>query len=159
MKPLQALIAIVSLTSGSALAQSGPFKATFTQYGSGDQNGSPNCATTVNACGDPSVYAGKYTAAISQKQFGVGPGQGAGPACGTCYELTIETDLDGNPVTQKTITVVVNNLCPIDGNPICDVPNQYGGEANFDLCIDSGAAAAFFTSSGAGIGTAQQVPC
>ena len=136
-----------------AMAQT---KATFTEYGSGDINNSPNCATTVNACGTPQPG---YTAALSQAQFGVGPNQGAGPACGTCYQLTIDTDLNGNPVTQKTITVTINNLCPIDGNPICNVPNQYGGQIHFDLCIDSGAAAAFFTSSTSGIGSAMEVSC
>ncbi|KAI1329683.1 RlpA-like double-psi beta-barrel-protein domain-containing protein-containing protein [Xylariaceae sp. FL0255] len=136
-----------------ALAQT---KASFTEYGSGDQNGSPNCATSNNACG----FEGKgYTAALSQSQFGAGPGQGAGPACGTCYSLTIDTDLNGNPVTSKTIKVQIDNLCPIQGNPICNVPNSYGADIHFDLCINSGAAGAFFTSSGAGLGTATQVSC
>jgi hypothetical protein len=136
-----------------ALAQ---WKATFTEYGSGDINNSPNCATTVNACGTPQPG---FTAAISQAQFGVEPNQGAGPACGTCCHLTIDKDLNGEPVTQKSITVKVNNLCPIKWNPICNVPNQYGGQVHFDLCIDSGAPAAFFTSSSAGIGTATEVSC
>jgi hypothetical protein len=148
---------LMAASIGAVQAQT--TKATFTHYGSGDQNGSPNCATATNACGDPSQYSTPYTAALSQKQFGVGPNQGAGPACGTCYQLTIQTDTSGNPVTENTIKVVVNNLCPIDGNPICDVPNQYGGEIHFDLCSDTGAAAAFFTTSGDGIGTAEQVAC
>jgi len=145
--------AAVSFLPLLALAQE---KASFTYYGSGDGNGSPNCATTVNACGQPKSG---YTAAISQKQFGAGPGQGAGPACGTCWQLTITTDLNGNAVTQKSIKVTVDNLCPINGNPICNVPNQYGAQVHFDLCKDSGASSAFFTSSGAGLGTAQQVSC
>lgn len=131
-------------------------KATFTEYGSGDSMNSPNCATTTNACGAPQ---GGFTAALSQSAFGAGPGQGAGPACGTCWQLTVQTDLNGNPVTEKTIKVKVDNLCPVDGNPICSTPNQYGGQIHFDLCSDSGAAAAFFTSSQAGIGTAQEVSC
>ena len=131
-------------------------KATFTEYGTGDVMGSPNCATTENACGAP---MSGFTAALSQSQFGAGPGEGAGAACGTCYELTIETDLDGNPVTQNTVTVKIDNLCPMDGNPLCSVPNQYGGEAHFDLCLDSGAAGAFFTSAHAGIGSATAVGC
>jgi hypothetical protein len=154
---LTGIITLFATTTSILHAQQ--LKATFTEYGSGDQNGSPNCATTVNACGNPSQYSNPYTAALSQAQFGVGPGQGAGPACGTCYQLTIQTDLNGNAVAQNTITVVINNLCPINGNPICNVPNQYGGQIHFDLCSDSGAAAAFFTSSQAGIGVAQQVSC
>jgi len=148
------LKAYLSLALGPLAASA--LKASFTEYGSGDSMGSPNCATAINACGNP---GGGYTAAISQAQFGAGPGQGAGPACGTCYQLTIQTDLNGNSVQQKTVKVRVNNLCPINGNPICNVPNQYGAQVHFDLCKDSGAAGAFFTSAHAGIGTAQQVGC
>ncbi|GAP91706.1 putative glycoside hydrolase family 45 protein [Rosellinia necatrix] len=136
-----------------ALAQ---LRASFTEYGSGDINGSSNCVTSNNACG---FAGGGYTAALSQAQFGAGPGQGAGPACGSCYQITVQTDLNGSPVQQRTITVKVDNLCPIDGNPICNVPNSYGADIHFDLCIDSGAAGAFFTSSGAGLGYATQVSC
>lgn len=131
-------------------------KASFTEYGSGDSMGSPNCATSVNACGEP---GGGYTAALSQSQFGAGPGEGAGPACGTCYKLTVTTDLSGQAVTENSVTVRINNLCPTDGNPICAVPNQYGAEIHFDLCKDSGATNGFFTSSQAGIGTAELVSC
>lgn len=88
-------------------------KASFTHYGGGDSRGSPNCATAINACGNPGQYGVQYTAALSQRQFGAGPGEGAGPACGTCYRITIDTDLRGNPVQERSITVVVNNLCPI----------------------------------------------
>ncbi|KAI1347242.1 RlpA-like double-psi beta-barrel-protein domain-containing protein-containing protein [Xylaria sp. FL0043] len=136
-----------------ALAQ---LKASFTEYGSGDANGSGNCVTSNNACG---FAGGGYTAALSQAQFGAGPGQGAGPACGTCYQLTITSNLDGSPTTQKSIKAKIDNLCPINGNPICNVPNSYGADIHFDLCIDSGAPGAFFTSGGAGLGTAQQVSC
>ncbi|CAD0085344.1 unnamed protein product [Aureobasidium vineae] len=39
--------------------------------------------------------------------------------------------------------------------------NQYGANLNFDLCIDSGASAALFGSSGVGlaVGSAEQVDC
>ncbi|KFY09759.1 hypothetical protein V492_05359 [Pseudogymnoascus sp. VKM F-4246] len=76
-------------------------KASFTEYGEGDSMGSPNCATAVNACGEP---GGGFTAALSQAQFGAGPGEGAGPACGTCYKLTVTTDLSGQPVTENSVT-------------------------------------------------------
>lgn len=131
-------------------------KATFTEYGTGDSMGSPNCATAENACGEP---MSGFTAALSEAQFGAGPGDGAGPACGTCYELTIDTDLDGNAVTQASVTVKVDNLCPMDGNPLCGVPNEYGAEIHFDLCLDSGATDGFFTSAHAGMGNATEVGC
>ncbi|KAI9724245.1 MAG: hypothetical protein M1828_003668 [Chrysothrix sp. TS-e1954] len=128
-------------------------KATFTHYGIPD---SANCATTANACGP--VTASGFTAAISQKQFGVGPGAGAGPGCGECWTLHIQSDETAKAVTQKSINVTVNNLCPISGNEQwCNVPNAYGGQVHFDLCADTGAAADFFTSSGSGIGYAE--PC
>ena len=132
-------------------------KSSFTWYGSGDWNGSPNCATTTNACGDP---GSGYTAAVSQQQFGAGPGEGAGPGCNTCYVLTIQTDESGNPVEQKIVKIRVNNLCPVQGNPKCDVPNQFGADIHFDLCTDSGARDALFSNgNGSGVGTAEMVDC
>ena len=112
--------------------------------------------STLTPTGQP---AGGYTAAISQRQFGVGPGAGAGPACGHCWELTVTQGPNGQAVPQKSIKVKVDNLCPVDGNPICNVPNQYGADVHFDLCKDTGAAGAFFTNTGMGVGTASMVPC
>ncbi|KAI9653128.1 MAG: hypothetical protein M1831_006212 [Alyxoria varia] len=133
-------------------------KASFTTYGGGDIMGSANCATAVNACGTPNQSG--YTAALSESQFGVGPGAGAGPACGKCYQLTIDSDSSGAPMEKKTITVTVNNLCPVQGNAEwCQVPNQHGAGIHFDLCSDTGAADAFFTGSKAGLGTAEEVSC
>lgn len=102
------------------------------------------------------------------RSFGVGPGAGAGPACGTCWKLTGQTDSSGNPLSNAgtNIVVMVNNLCPAQGNPLCSQPdlsstNQYGANVNFDLCSDSGAQTAFFGNNGVGlaIGTAEQVDC
>jgi hypothetical protein len=60
----------------------------------------------------------------------------------------------------------VNNLCPVEGNPLCSQngltgTNQYGANVNFDLCIDSGASAAFFGNDGVGlaVGNATEVSC
>ena len=142
--------------------------ATFTHYGSGDQNGSPSCknppAGQALACGASSSGISGYTAAISQNVYGVGPGAGAGPACGECWTLSIDEDANGNPITSKTVNITVNNLCPASGNEEwCDIPaggtNQHGGQVHFDLCSDTGASNAFFTSVGAGKGTATQIQC
>ena len=85
-----------------------------TSYGAGDQDGSGNCNTATAACG---FYNNPgYNAAISQAVFGVGPGAGAGPACGTCYKLM--------PDGGNSIVVKVNNLCPDDGNPLCSYPES-----------------------------------
>ncbi|KAK5113119.1 hypothetical protein LTR62_003698 [Meristemomyces frigidus] len=162
-----------STTSAASAAPTSPasgnggvLKASFTEYGAGDSFGSPNCNTDTAACG---FYTSPgYSAAISQNVFGVGPGAGAGPACNTCYRLTIETDSSGNRVSNagNSIVVKINNLCPANGNPLCaqnglSGTNQYGANVNFDTCKDSGASAALFGNSGVGlgIGTAVQVDC
>ena len=59
-------------SSGSSSSGSGgKYQASFTEYGSGDQNGSGNCNTATTACG---FYTSPgYSAAVSQNEFGVGP--------------------------------------------------------------------------------------
>ncbi|MCJ1286521.1 hypothetical protein MMC26_005867 [Xylographa opegraphella] len=168
---------LLSLISSAAAIS---YTSTFTQYGAGDTRSSGNCNTATAACGFYSFPG--YNAAASQNLFGVGDGQGAGPGCGLCWQLTPEFLDDG--VTQiagaNAIVVKVNNLCPANGNVLCaqndlsgQSRNQYMGElsayigpekdatVNFDLCIDDGAAAQLFGSSGTAlaIGTATQVPC
>ncbi|TKA31948.1 hypothetical protein B0A50_01193 [Salinomyces thailandicus] len=142
------------------------YSASFTQYGSGDQNGSGNCNVDTTACGYYTTSG--YSAAVSQNVFGVGPGDGAGPACGGCWELTIQTDSSGNALSNagNSIVVKVTNLCPADGNPLCaqsstSDTNQYGANVNFDTCMDSGASNALFGNSGTalGLGTAVKVNC
>lgn len=107
---------------------------------------------------------------MSQNLFGAGPGEGKGPACGTCYRLTVETDAQsGNAVPNagSSIVVKVNNLCPADAqDPICaqpdlQTPNQYGGVVDFNLCNDDGAHAALLAPADTGLagGTAVMVGC
>lgn len=117
-----------------------------------------------------------YAAAVSENLYGVGPGQGAGPMCGTCWRLTLEEDADsGNRVKNagNSIVVMVNNLCPRHDprgydNPLCEQAdlnstsvNSYGGVVDFNLCNDDGARGALFGDSGTGlgIGTATEVSC
>lgn len=114
-----------------------------------------------------------YAAAVSQNLFGAGPGQGAGPACGTCYRLTIETDASTGarvPNAGDSIVVMVDNLCPAagagDGNSLCAqpdlrTPNSYGGVVDFNLCNDDGAHAALLAPAGTGLAgaTAAEVSC
>ncbi|KAL8652077.1 MAG: hypothetical protein Q9226_004417 [Calogaya cf. arnoldii] len=111
-----------------------PQKVSFTQY--------EGCGSTV-ACG-PGATTGGPSAAVSQNLFGVGDGEGAGSACGTCW--AISSDQPGT----KSITVTVNNLCPaIAQNPVCqqnaqNPVNRHGANVHFDLCMAGGAASAFF---------------
>ncbi|MCJ1371374.1 hypothetical protein MMC20_002589 [Loxospora ochrophaea] len=120
----------VLLLALASIASATTYKATFTEYGAGDQNSSPNCNTATAACGWYN-YPG-YNVAASQALFGVGPGAGAGPGCGTCWQLTPETDSSGNELSgAKSIIAKINNLCPADGNPLCaqstlEDTNQYG---------------------------------
>jgi hypothetical protein len=95
-------------------------------------------------------------------------GAGAGPGCGTCWKLTIQTNSSGGKVSNagNSIVVMVDNLCPASGNPLCSQSglsgtNQYGANLNFDLCIDSKANSALFGNSGVGlgVGSAVQVDC
>jgi len=153
-------------SSSPATGSGTTYKASFTEYGSTDTWGSGNCNVATTACG---FYTSPgYSAAVSQNEFGVGPGAGAGPACGTCWKLTIETDSSGNTVSNSgnSIVVKVTNLCPASGNPLCaqnglSGTNQYGANLNFDTCIDSQASAALFGNSGVGLGlgTAVEVNC
>ncbi|KAI5195595.1 hypothetical protein E4T42_04669 [Aureobasidium subglaciale] len=156
-----------SKAAGSGGSGSGTtYKASFTQYGSGDTFGSGNCNTKTTACG---FYTSPgYSAALSQNAFGVGPGAGAGPACGTCWKLTALTDSSGNKLSNSgnSIVVQITNLCPANGNPLCSQnglggTNQYGANLNFDLCLNSGANTALFGNSGVGlaVGSAVQVSC
>jgi hypothetical protein len=173
-------ITLLAASAGLASAATS-YKASFTQYGSTDTWGSGNCNVATTACGfytsvrplpSPSPSPSNtsqpgYSAAVSQNEFGVGTGAGAGPACGTCWKLTASTDSSGNKKTfGAPIVVQVTNLCPAESNPLCAQngltgTNQYGANLNFDLCIDSGASAALFGSSGVGlaVGSAEKVDC
>ncbi|KAK0515881.1 hypothetical protein JMJ35_001915 [Cladonia borealis] len=140
--------ATVASSAPSAAPAGGTLIASFTRYGAGDQDGSGNCNTATAACG---FYNNPgYNAAISQALFGVGPGAGAGPACGTCYKLM--------PDGGNSIVVKVNNLCPDAGNPLCSY--SVDKDVNFDLCMDDGAGPAMFGTGPQQLnGTAVEVDC
>ncbi|MCJ1390752.1 hypothetical protein MMC18_003613 [Xylographa bjoerkii] len=165
MKTQFSTAALLLLLSSAAAVS---YTSTFTEYGAGDVRSSGNCNTATAACGFY-TFPG-YNAAASQNLFGVGDGQGAGPGCGLCWQLTPEFFDDGKTkiTGANSIVVKVNNLCPADSNVLCaqsglsgSSVNQYNATVNFDLCIDDGAAAQLFGSSGTGlaIGTATQVSC
>jgi hypothetical protein len=99
------------LATVASLASAQTYKASFTEYGSTDHNGSGNCNTKTNACG--TYTSPGYAAAASQNIYGAGPGAGAGPGCGSCWQLTPKTDSSGNALNgAKSIVVKVTNLCP-----------------------------------------------
>jgi hypothetical protein len=141
----------------------------------------PKCSFA--ACGK--VTSG-YTAAVNTCAFGAF--SGAGDSCGRCFMITSNKDPYSPAYTGpfNSIVVKVDNLCPRSepGTPgWCDQTvshpvNQYGmsmqcvltpldpryaeNETNrsFDLCEDSGTAAAFFPKGrGAMLGTFKEVEC
>ncbi|CAL8580473.1 hypothetical protein XPA_006194 [Xanthoria parietina] len=145
-----AAVALAAPSDVEPRAIGNTFSASFTQYS--------GCGPEV-ACG---MTPDGHTAAVSQNLFGVGSGGGAGPACGTCWDLS-----SGLPGTRALQKVKVTNLCPADQyNEKCSQnglsgKNSLGTNVHFDLCTQGNAAADFFGSSGTTLATgiAKQVPC
>ncbi len=82
------------------------------------------------------------TLAIAEPYNGSSYGGEPGEACGECWEI----DTLGG-----THTVMVHDLCPIEGNPLCA-----GGHFHFDLSEESAAA---LDAGGLDEGQARRVPC
>lgn len=119
------LLTILTLATASTVSAQ-TYVSSFTQYGSNDTFGSGNCATKSTACGF--FDSPGFNAAASQNLYGAGPGAGAGPACGGCWQLTPETDSTGKPIQgANPIIVKVNNLCPSQGNPLCAMSGTLPG--------------------------------
>jgi hypothetical protein len=119
------LLTIFTLATASTVSAQ-TYVSSFTQYGSNDTFGSGNCATKTIACGF--FDSPGFNAAVSQNLYGTGPGAGAGPACGGCWQLTPETDSTGKPIQGASpIVVKVNNLCPAQGNPLCAMSGSLPG--------------------------------
>ena len=85
-----------------------------------------------------------FTAAGSQTLFG-GSGSWCGSGCGKCYQLTnvgsiAASGQGGCTGAGDTITVMVTNLCPANGNEQwCSQPsNQFGYGAHFDIMSKDG---------------------
>jgi hypothetical protein len=68
----------------------------------------------------PQLVRDRMYFAMNEPFYGGSYDGSPGEACGECWELTTGT---------TTATVIVADLCPIDGNPPCADPNQM----NFDL--------------------------
>lgn len=88
-----------------------------------------------------SVRAG-LTLAIAEPWAGSSYGGAFGEACGECWEITSLTD---------TRVVMVHDMCPIAGNPVCD-----GSHFHVDLSTESAAA---LHTPGIGEASARRVPC
>lgn len=103
------------------------------------------------ACG---VSATGFTAAMNQLSYGAPPGVGPGDACGRCFAVTANLDPFSPSFAGpfSTVVVKVTDLCPVAGNQEwcgqtqASPENAHGEAVHFDLCEDTGAAAAFFPS-------------
>ncbi|THU86235.1 endoglucanase V-like protein [Dendrothele bispora CBS 962.96] len=139
----------------AAYVQQSSGSASFTNYGGCNR---PACGKAGNG----------YTAAINQLAFGAPPGLGPGDACGRCFALTGSQDpySPSFPGPFNSIVVKVTDLCPMAGNQewcgqsSSNPNNAHGKPFHFDICTDTGGAAAFFPSGhGALTGTFQEVSC
>jgi hypothetical protein len=82
-----------------------------------------------------------YTAAASQAIFDAGGSSWCGSGCGQCFELTstgsAPPGAGAGGQSGETITVMITNLCPNQGNAQwCPNPgqeNEYGFEYHFDI--------------------------
>jgi len=167
MKPVRSLILFALALGASVQGSNVECRTTggYVQKASGSAS-----FTHYSGCGAPACgkTASGFTAAISQLAFGAPPGLGAGDACGRCFSLTANADPYSPSFTGpfKSIVVKATNLCPVAGNEAwcgqttSNPVNQFGASVHFDLCEDSGASEAFFTSGrGAFTGSYTEVPC
>ncbi len=113
--------ALASAAPSSLQARQGPtFSASFTECVFPNRRAHAKFTDDCHrysGCNQPSVACGlnggQYHAAVSQNFFGVGTGAGAGPGCGICFSLTSSV-----PGTAP-ITVKIDDLCPVENNPLC----------------------------------------
>jgi len=136
---LVCVLVLAVFVSAQPDSNNGGGLATVTVYSTSSfQNGNTgacNCVTGVE----------NYpTVAMSQNYFGVGPGQGAGPACGKCFHLHIYGDpYDSNWCSDSyDIVVKVADECPNAGNEAwCPAypgqVNQFGAGIHFDMAENS----------------------
>lgn len=88
------------------------------------QEGACGCGTSAGAFGwQTGIASGAYTAAGSQALFDAANSASSwcGAGCGTCYQLTSTgaapyAACGTGGVSGQSITVMVTNLCPYNGN-------------------------------------------
>jgi expansin (peptidoglycan-binding protein) len=90
----------------------------------------------------PSLARQGLTTAVAEPWAGGSFGGAFGEACGECWEIA---------TSHATQIVMVHDLCPIEGNPICA-----GSHFHFDLSQEAGAA---LGASGLDAAQARVVPC
>lgn len=84
-----------------------------------------------------------FTMAMAEPFYGSSYGGEPGEACGECWEVT---------TPHSTAIVMSDNLCPIQGNPLC----SEAGQLHFDLSME---VAEFLMGGRNDMGIARPVPC
>jgi hypothetical protein len=100
------------------------------------------CEFSINHAELPEFVRDQMTLAIAEPYNGSSYGGEPGEACGECWEID---------TISATQVVMVNNLCPIEGNPLCA-----GGHFHFDLSQQAGAA---LGGGGLDAAVVRRVPC
>lgn len=90
----------------------------------------------------PEFVRNGLTLAVAEPWDGSSYGGDPGEACGECWEITS---------LYQTKIVMVHDLCPIEGNPLCT-----GSHFDFDLSLETGNALGL---EGLDEGRARRVPC
>ena len=89
-----------------------------------DASDSGWCEFSINHAILPDFVRENLTLAIAEPYNGSSYNGESGEACGECWEIS---------TISATQIVMVNNLCPIEGNPLCA-----GGHFHFDLTQQAG---------------------
>jgi hypothetical protein len=100
------------------------------------------CEFSIDHAELPEFVRDNITLAIAEPYNGSSYDGEPGEACGECWEID---------TISATEIVMVNNLCPIEGNPLCA-----GGHFHFDLTEQ---AAAALGGGGLDAAMARRVPC
>ncbi|EPT00417.1 hypothetical protein FOMPIDRAFT_160854 [Fomitopsis schrenkii] len=165
LKRLLTFVALAAIAPSGVLGSEPANSNGYYQQASGSAS-----FTQYTGCGSPAcgIAATGYTAAINQLSFGAAPGAGAGDACGRCFRLTGSADPYSPSYSGpfNSVVIKVTDLCPVSGNEVwcgqttSNGDNEYGKPVHFDICEDTGGAAAFFPSGhGALTGSYTEVSC
>ncbi|KDQ57810.1 hypothetical protein JAAARDRAFT_194081 [Jaapia argillacea MUCL 33604] len=112
-------------------------------------------ANYIASCGCTPGSENYPTAAMNQMAYG--SSNSYGPACGTCFKLTLLntflSDPPFYPPKENSVVVKVTDLCPNGGSGWCSgnpsKPNPAGQYLNFDLVYPSKAISSNFFPSNA----------
>lgn len=116
----------LSATGGATTSSTGPIgacrKTRLTQFT--DNNDQLGCGYHRAVASIPQLVRDRMYIAMAEPFYGGSYNGPPGESCGECWELT---------TAKTTVTVIVADLCPIEGNIPCSDPNQL----HFDLVTNA----------------------